>query len=816
MTLEEWRHDLELAGRGLLRAKGFTAAAALTLAVGIAGTTVMFALVEGVLLRPLPVPAQGSLIVARNELRTGGSPHWPFRARDLDAIAKATGVLEGVAGVSHYDPSPYLASENGPPRNVTGAAVTGDFFRVVGGNPVLGRALAPSDDVIGAENVLVITHRLWQRRYGGAPDVIGRRLTVSERPFTIVGVMPPDFECPLGVEAWMTLAASASTVANPAFREGVLRDVDLVARLRPGATVEQAESELERLTPGLEAEAPPGAPRGLRPVVRRYEDAVVGDVRPALLRLFGAVGLVLLIASANAANLLILRGESRRSELALRVALGAGRGRLVRQMLAESLLVALAGGAVGLAATGLALGALVALVPGGLTRAESVRVDAGVAAFTVAVSFVTAALAGLVPALSLARTDVAAHLRSGGRGTLGSAARRGRQALVVAQVALAVTVVAAAGLLTRSLLRLQSVDMGLAADRLVLVSLALPKPKYADAARHVRFLEEVVARLEAAPGIEGATPVHSPPFAGTHGWDAPEFAAEGQDPERAAANLSLNLESIHPGYFETLGVTLVRGRGFTEEDRRGAPEVAVVSDDVAARTWPGVDPIGKRLKFGRPDSKEPWRTVVSVARPTRYRELRSAPPTLYVPAQQFIDAAETLVLRTSSPLERVADVVRERVRAVDSDVPVLRVAPFKELLGAPLSAPRFDALLIALFGTAALLLAAIGLYAVIAASVRRREREIGLRMALGATAADVRGLVLREGLRLGALGSAVGLALAMAAGGLLRGLLFGVHPLDPATLVGTALLVLAASGLACHLPARTASRSDPVALLRAE
>jgi putative ABC transport system permease protein len=817
MNFDPWRHDLRLAGRGLLRAKGFTAAAVLTLAMGIAGTTSMFALVQGVLLRRLPVPQQDRLIVAWNELRAGAPQHWPFRARDIDVIGEGSRVFESVAGVSYYDhPSPFLVSENGVASYVDAAAVTGDFFRVVGAEPALGRALGRPDDATGAENVLVITHRLWQRRYGGSRDVIGRRVIVSERPFTIVGVMPPDVECPHGVEAWMTLAASASTVGNPAFREGVLRDVDLVARLRPVATIEQARSELAGVTSRLEADAPPDALRGRTPVVRSYEDVVVGDVRPALLLLFGAVGLVLLIASANAANLLLLRGEARRPELALRVALGAGRGRLARQLLAESLLLALAAGIVGLAVSWWTLHAVVALVPDGLPRAESVRADAGVVAFTVAMAFLTAALAGLAPALSLARADLAAHLRSGGRGATGSAARWGRRGLVVAQVALAVTVVAAAGLLTRSLLRLQAVDMGLAADRLVFVRLALPRAKYADGTRHLQFLKDVVAELEAAPGIEGATPVHTPPFAGTGGWDAPEFTAEGQGVERAATNPSLNLESIHPNYFETFGVTLVRGRGFTESDRRGAPDVAVVSEDVAARTWPGEDPIGKRVKLGGLESSEPWRTVVGVAGPTRYRELRAPRPTLYVPAEQFIAAAEMLMLRTSSPLTLVAGLVRERVRAVDPDVPVLHIAPFTELLRGPLARPRFNAFLIGLFAIAALLLAAVGLYAVMAASVRLRHREMGLRLALGATASDVRGLVLGEGLRLAALGAAIGIAFAVAATRLLRGLLFDLDPLDPSTLLATALLVLAASGLACSLPARRATRVDPVALLRTD
>jgi len=814
MILEQWWDDLRLAFRGLRRAPAFTGAAVLTLAVGIGGTTTMFALVQGVLLRPLPVPGQDRLLVAWKALPEAGARHWPFRAPEIERLRDESRVLESVAGVSYYDPSPFVVVENEVASSITGAAVTGDFFRVLGVEPRLGRGLRRADDVVGAENVLVLAHGLWQRRYGGARDVIGRRVIVSQRPFTIVGVMPPDVECPHGVEGWMTLAASASTLTNPAFRGGVLRDVDLIARLRPGATIEQARSELSGLTSRLEVDTPPDAPRGLEPVVRSYRDVVVGDVRPALLLLSSAVGLVLLIARANVANLLLLRGEARGAELALRAALGAGPGRLARQLLAESLLLALAAGVVGLVVTWWTLHALLALVPDGLPRVDSVRVDAGVVLFTLAVAFLTAAAAAVAPALSRSPDDLAAHLRGGGRGTTGGAGRRARRGLVVAQVALAVTVVAAAGLLTRSLLRLQAVDMGIALDRLVFVRLTLPQVKYADGARHLRLLKELVAELQAAPGIAGATPVHTPPFAGTGGWDAPEFTAEGQSAERAAANPSLNLESIHPNYFDTFEVTILRGRGFTEADRPGAPEVAVVSEDVAARTWPGEDPIGRRVKFGRLDSSEEWRTVVGVVRPTRYRELAAPRATLYVPAEQFIAAAEMLVLRTSSPPARVAGLVRERVRALDPDVQVTQVASFGALLQGPLARPRFNAFLIGAFGAVALLLSAIGLYAVMAASVRQRETEIGVRVALGATPADVRCLVLGEGLRLCARGAAIGIAFALAGARLLTGLLYDVHPLDPVALLATALLVAAASTLACYLPARRATRMDPVALLR--
>ena len=462
------------------------------------------------------------------------------------------------------------------------------------------------------------------------------------------------------------------------------------------------------------------------------------------------------------------------------------------------------------------LRALVGLVPDGLPRVESVRIDTGVLLFAVGVAFLAAALAGLTPALSLARADLVSHLRAGGRGATGSAARRGRRGLVVAQVALAVTVLASAGLLTRSLLRLQAVDMGLAADHLVFVRLSLPHAKYADDARHLQLLKDVVARLEHAPGIAAATPVHTPPFAGTGGWDAPGFTAEGQSEERAATNPSLNLEAVHPNYFETVGAMVVRGRGFTEGDRKGAPEVAVVSEDVAARTWPGDDPIGKRIRFGGQGSADPWLTVVGVARPTRYRELVRPRATLYLPAEQFITAAEMLVLRTASPLTSVAGLVRECVRAVDPDVRVTQVVPFRDLLEGPLARPRFNAFLIGVFGMAALLLAAVGVYAVMAASIRQRYTEMGVRVALGATASDVRSLVLGEGMRLAGLGATIGLVGAVVTTRLLRGLLFGVQPLDPASLLAAALLPVGVSALASYIPARRATRVDPVTMLRAE
>jgi putative ABC transport system permease protein len=812
MILDGLYQDLRLACRGLRRARAFTVAAVLTLALGIAGTTVMFALIQGVLLRPLPVHEQDRLIVAWKEVRSSGFAHYPFGNTEIESVAEASQLLEKAAGVTRNGVGRSVVVDNGVSSYANVALVTGGFFDVLAVQPILGRALTPADEKDGAENVIVLSSGLWQRRYGASREVIGRRVMMGEQPFTIVGVMPPDLDYPTGVEVWMT---TSSVPTSGPFGDAARREVNLIARLRPGVTIEQATSEIAGLTQRLEAAAPADTLRGLIPVVRSFVDVVVGDVRTAMVALFGAVGLVLLIASANVANLLLMRGEARRGELAVRVALGAGRGRILRQVLAESLVLAAVAGVAGFAVTWWSLRALITLVPDGLPRVESVRIDATVVLFSIAVVFVTALLAGLAPALLSIRADLVSQLRSGGRGATGAAAAHGRRTLVVAQVALAVTIVAAAGLLIRSVLRLQSVDLGLPAHRLVLIELDMPQTKYTERRRHAQFLDDVTARLEAVPAISAATPVNVSPFSG-QGWDLPRFTADGQSAEQAAANPSLNLESIHPNYFETFEVLLVHGRAFTAADREGAIDVAIVSDDLATRTWPGENPIGKRLKMGGPDSQGTWYTVVGVAAQTRYRELASPRATLYLPAAQFQMTATMLVLRTTAPLELVASLARDRVRTVDSDVQVMRVAPFTEMLARPLARPRFNALLLSIFGVAALLLSTVGLYAVMAAYVRQRDREIALRLALGATATGVRRFVLAEAVRLAGLGAVIGLAGAVSASRLLRGMLFDVDPLDPLTILGAALLLIAASALASYVPVRRATHVDAMAMLRSE
>jgi len=566
----------------------------------------------------------------------------------------------------------------------------------------------------------------------------------------------------------------------------------------------------------LQRNAPQGSVRDLRPVVQRYHQIVVGDVRLALIVLFAAVGLVLLVAGANVANLWLLRGESRRAEIAVRTAIGASRGRLVRQLAAEGLVLSPVAGSLGLLAAWWSLPLLIRFAPRELPRLDVIGIDPAVAAFAVVVAIAATAVSSLAPAILFTRPDLAHDLRSSGRGGAHRTARLGRRGLVVAQVALAVTTVAAAGLLIRSLLHLQAAEMGLAADRLVFVQMQLPRAKHQDRARHVRFLDEAVSQLEAAPGIAGATPVTVPPYAGRAGWDLPLFTAEGQDHAQAAANPALNLESVHPNYFATMAIAIVRGRAFTAADRETTPNVAILSEDVANRTWPNQDPIGKRIKFGGVDSKGDWRTVVGVARVTRYRELASPRPTLYLPAEQFIVAAQMLVLRTSMPAGLAGALAKDRVQRIDPEIQIVRVTPFTQMLDAPLARPRFNAFLIGLFGGAALLLAAIGLYAVVAASVAQRYREIGVRMALGARSSDVRTLVLREGLVLAALGAMIGLVISAAGTRMLSQLLFEIKPLDAATLGTAALLLLIVSALACYAPARRAQRVDAAVLLKTD
>lgn len=809
-------YDLRLTLRHAGRAKAFYLSAVMTLALGMAGATVIFTLVNGILLRPLPVPDEDRLVVSWRVPRSGLASHVPYRSADVEEIARASRSFEQVTGVGYngaFDQEWRLGDAWVRAKTV---AVMGGFFDVAAVRPQFGRALTVEDDRRGAERKVVLSHAAWVRLFAASPTALGQTLRLQNAAFTVTGIMPPDFAYPNGAEIWTTLNGLADIESNEAFRTGILRDVEILGRLRRGITAAQATDELDAMMTHLDARMPGAGFASFRPVVRPFKEMVVGDIATALGVLFAAVGLILAIAGANVANLLLMRGEGRRTEFVVRAALGASRRRLFAQLLAESLVVALTAAAIGLGLARLGLQTVVTLVPDGLPRLDSIRIDAAVMAFATCIACLAATLAGLAPALTASRLDLAGCLRAGGRGTTGAASTRGRRLLVAAQVALAVTVIAAAGLLIRSMQRLQAVDMGLVADHLVLVELDLPRDRYADPARRRAFHDDVVARVGAAPGIESVTALNVQPFAGATGWDVPRFTAEGQTADQVALNPSLNFEAVYPPYFSTLGVVIGRGRPFTSADRGGAPRVAIVSDALARATWPAQDPIGKRIKFGGLDSRSAWLTVVGVAGTTRYRELATPRPTLYVPAEQFMISGGRLAIRTAAAPAFVAAVVGGAVRSVDPAVRVTRIAPYAEYLRVPLAWPRFNALLLSTFAVAALMLSAIGLYGVMAASVRQRHAEIGVRLALGATPADVRRLVLGQGARLAVAGAIAGLVLAFAATRLLRGLLFETEPLDPLSLVTAALVVVGAAVMATWLPARRATRVDPIDVLRAQ
>jgi predicted permease len=809
MRIDTFVTDLRHAARGLRRDTATSLAAVLILAIAIAATASMFALVRGILLRPLPVRAQERLIVSWKDLPSSGYTHHHFGDREIEAVGRESRLLEAVAGLDANAVGRSVIVEGGNASYVRSAFVTGPFFEVLGVEPVLGRALRAEDDVDGAEMVTVISRGYWQRQYGASPQVLGRRVELEQQPFTIVGVMP-DLDVPVGVELWRTTHSTSTT--GP-FGDAARREIDLVGRLKPGVTLDQVRSELATLTAELERTLPPEATRGLVPVVLPLATSVVGDVQPAIVALMIAVGLVLLIATANVANLILLRGESRRQELAVRCALGASSGRIAGQLLAESVILSLTGGATGFAFAWWTLRVLVAHLPAGLPRLDSISIDATVVAAVVLGIGLTAAMAGLAPAWLLARSDAAAPLRGGGRGSLAPPGRRMRRTLVALQVSLAIAIVAAAGLLVRTLVHLQSIRPGYAADELLFLEMSLPQDKYGPRARHEQFLARAMGELANVPGIVAATPVNIAPFSG--GWDVPRVAAEGQSAERAAANPSLNLESIFPNYFATLRIEIVRGRAFVDGDREGSQMVAILSEDAAARVWPGEDAIGKRINMGGgPESRDPWLTVVGVARSVRYRSLAVPRPTLYLPAAQFLVTAQMMVLHASAPFEQVAAAARARIAAIDSDVRVARIIPFARLLDMPLARPRFQASLAGGFGVTALILAAVGLYAVIAASVRQRSRELALRVAIGASAADLRRLVLGEAARLAGLGAIGGLLLAAAAGRWVSGLLSGVSAFDPPTLAGAVALLIAAGLAATYVPMRRAARVDVGVLLR--
>lgn len=806
--METLLQDLRYALRSLRKNPGFTAVAVLTIALGIGTVTVMFSILDGVLLRALPIREQDRVFVAWKADPVAQFPHIAFSHPAFRAIREQSQSFERLGAIDYSGAWPFTVHEGDAPTLARGGVVSGDFFGVLAVNPVLGRALRSDDDVPGGARVLAIGHSFWKRRFGSDPNIIGRKLNLWGTSYEIIGVMARGFEYPAGADFWVP-----SALVRPQWEEDhEYWNLDLVGRLKSGVTPGQARAELNTVIRRLET-TDPDSGRNYRAVVRPFAEMIVGDVKPEILVLSCAAILVLLISAANVTGLLLIRGAARRQEFSIRFALGAGRERLARQTVTEAAVIVLLGSAFALALAASGLHGLTAVLASHVPRSEELGVNSRVLGFTLCAALLTVMLLTVLPVLRVARADLGTHL-VGGR-VAGGARHSGRRALVVIQVALALLVLAGAGLLTRSLSRLQLLDLGYEPEGLVTLQLALPLMAGDPGLQRLRdLIDDAVARINGVPGVMVATPVLVPAFAGNAGYDL-GYTAEGQNEQQMEANPIVNFEAVAPDYFRTLGIDLLKGRVVSQQDREDALPIVVVNEALARLTWPGKDPIGKRLKWGD-SATAPWRTVVGVVGNTRYRELTTLRPTVYVPYRQAEELAVHVLVRSRSRAAEIVPVVRHALSETNLGVSIVNATTMAERLAVPLAQPRLIALILSAFAALALVLAVVGLYGVITATVVERTREIGVRIALGAQPRAVRWLVLRQGLLLTATGAAIGLATSLAVTRMLGSVLYEVSPSDPASLAAAAAVLLVVALVACYIPARRATRVDPTVALRAE
>ena len=717
----------------------------------------------------------------------------------------------GLAAVpSAMQPSVWTDGTSNEPLAAVGAS--GDLFDVLGARPMLGRTLRVDDDRRGAAPVIVLGYGVWRRRFGGDGAVLGRRVELSGRPFTVVGVMPKGFEYPRGSEAWIPLVPAIDSLVD----NRQIAFLNLIGRVRRGVSVDGARQEAERLLARSAALAgvhnAAQAPPRLTPIA----DELLGDARRGMVVLLAAAGLVLLVACANVANLLLARAAAREGELAVRAALGADRARLVRQLLAEATVIAGIGAGVGLTACVLGRGAIGAMIPADLYRAGALQIDVRIAAFTAGLMIATTVLFGVLPAWRGTRVAPGAVLRAASGRTTGSgSSRRTQRMLVAAEVALAVVLLIGGGILLRSFVRLSAAPLGFDRLHTLTAELFLPGSKFADPAKTRAFFRDAVARVSGVPGVTAAAGVLLRPLGGPDGFDYP-LSLEGTDADAQRKQPLVNYEAVTPTYFSAAGIPIVQGRALSDADEEQAPRVVVVSAATARRFWPNESPIGKRLKWGAPDSPAPWVEVVGVVGAARYRDPRVESLDVYVPNTQSPWRLNHLIVRAAGNPSDLAASVRRAVAEVDPDARVVQAATIDALAAVALRQPRFQVTLVGTFAALALLLGAVGIFGVVSFATARRTRELGVRMALGARASDVQLLVVGETLRTVGLGVVVGVVAALSGARVLGSLIYGVSATDPATFVAVPLLVVVVAVLAAAIPARRASRVDPVSVLRME
>jgi putative ABC transport system permease protein len=795
--------DARYAARVLLRAPAFSAVAILTFAVGIGVNAAVFSVVNAVLLQPLPYPDADRITLVWLDNRRQGI------SEDITSYPNYRHWREGNTAYQHlaaFTSQSFTLTGPDEPERLIGAAVTSNFFDVMGLQPTLGRVFTEANEGEGQDAVVVLSHGLWQRRFGGTPDAIGRTLTLGGRPHEVVGVMPQDMTWPEQAELWKPLAPDQQLrEARGSFW------LPVIGRLKPGVSVEQAQAEMSALSAQLEQSYE--SMRGFGANVVTLQRQLVGDVAQGLLVLLVSVGFVLLIACANLANLMFGRTAARQKEFAVRSALGAGRAVLVRQIVTETLVLAVLGALVGVLLAYWATGFFVALGGDSIPRAQTIGIDGRVLGFALMLATLAAILSGVIPAWHASRAASAEHLREGVRQGAGTASHHTRSVLVGAEVALAFVLLTGAGLLIQTLWNMQTKDRGFAPERIATMRISAPATMYSRADDVRAFYGQLLERVRAIPGVESAatgTAVLQPLVT-----NAMIFAIEGRPLPPPEERIEYPFEVVSPGYFETLGVSLVQGRTFTDHDREGAPEVVVVNETLARTVWPDQDPLGRRLRAGGDDA--PWLTVVGVIRDMHRTEVtRAVRPEVYLSTLQSTPRTQMLLVKTTGKASAIVPEVRREVRAINPQLPLFAVSTLDDALAESHSQPIFQATLLAGFAGIALLLAAIGIYGVTSHAVSQRTQEMGIRMALGAARRDVLRMMLLQHLRPAVFGVAAGIAGALLLSQSLRALLYGVAATDPWTFAAMAVVLLAVAAAACWLPARRATRVDPLIAVRSE
>lgn len=799
--------DIRQGIRGLRKQPGFTLIAVITLALGIGANTAIFSIVSAVLLRSLPYVQPESLVVpwgGKDDMLQASAISYP----DYADWRAQTQTFEYV--VAYLRTGTLLRQPNIDPEPITGVTVDADLFPLLRVQPELGSVFTREQDQVGAASVIVISHNLWQRRFNSDPNIIGQQIRIGSTSATVIGVMPADFLFPPQANRTDYLRPLAQTLGAGA-KERSVYQLRVVARLKPGVTAAQAQNEMKLIGQRLEQQYPDAGFR-LGGGLITLQESMVGNTRTSLLVLFGAVGLVLLIACANVANLLLARAATRHREMAIRTALGAGRWRIVRQLLTESLLLAVLGGIVGLLLGIWGVKSFAVGSPVSIPGIKDAGLDPAVFVFTLGVTLLTGILFGLAPALSVARVRMRDALRESARG--GGVRQRLRDLLVVGEIALSLVLLIGAGLLVSSFLRLRNVNPGFDAQNVLTTNLGLARAKYPDPEKQARAFSEIVTRVGSAPGVE-ATAVISPlPFSGTTA--ANTFLIEGRPVARPEDKPTANYRAISADYFKVMRVPLLRGRTFSERDNAEAPPSIIVNESFTHRFFEGSEALGQHITIERSDVTEQVKAeIVGVVGDVRHEGFDApAGPEFYVPYQQAPEPGMDLVVRTSSA--NMANVVRDRIKQVDPEQYVPTIEPITELLSASLARRRFDTLLTGLTAGLALLLAMVGIFGVTSHVVTQRTREIGVRMALGAQPRDVLRLVLGRGLRLTLYGIGVGLVAALALTRVLGTMLYGVTATDPLTFIAVSLGLILIALLACYIPARRATKVDPLIALRYE